>query len=122
MIYFVPYIILYAPILFLVFPTSSTTHTSQLPGNLILRILGARHWLTFSVLAWGAVQLGMGFVTNWGQLTATRALMGMFEVQRHVHFRSCYCIYSHIIGSVLSCYGFPHLDLVRDHLRPRDFK
>ncbi|KAF5354896.1 hypothetical protein D9756_005469 [Leucocoprinus leucothites] len=61
MIYFVPYVIF------------------QLPGNLVLRILGPRHWLTFSVLAWGAVQLGMGFVKDWGQLAATRALMGFFE-------------------------------------------
>ncbi|KAF9451528.1 MFS general substrate transporter [Macrolepiota fuliginosa MF-IS2] len=61
MIYFVPYIIF------------------QLPGNLVLRILGPRHWLTLSVLTWGSVQLGMGFVTNWGQLTATRVLMGMCE-------------------------------------------
>ncbi|KXN87485.1 hypothetical protein AN958_08790, partial [Leucoagaricus sp. SymC.cos] len=38
MIYFVPYVIF------------------QLPGNLVLRILGPRHWLTCSVLAWGAVQ------------------------------------------------------------------
>ncbi|KAG6861105.1 hypothetical protein C0995_003834 [Termitomyces sp. Mi166 len=30
-------------------------------------------------VAWGAVQLGMGFVPTWGYLTATRILLGAFE-------------------------------------------
>ncbi|KAF9464980.1 major facilitator superfamily domain-containing protein [Collybia nuda] len=60
-LYFVPYIIF------------------QLPGNLVLRKFGVRNWLTFSVVGWGAVQLGMGFVTTWGYLTFTRILLGAFE-------------------------------------------
>ncbi|KAF5380507.1 hypothetical protein D9615_004684 [Tricholomella constricta] len=60
-LYFVPYIIF------------------QLPGNLVLRKFGVRNWLTFSVVGWGAVQLGMGFVPTWGWLTFTRILLGALE-------------------------------------------
>ncbi|KAF4621397.1 hypothetical protein D9613_000869 [Agrocybe pediades] len=59
--YFVPYIIL------------------QLPGNLVLRYFGVRNWLTFTVVAWGAVQLAMGFVKSWGYLVLCRVLLGVFE-------------------------------------------
>ncbi|KAL0955861.1 hypothetical protein HGRIS_002063 [Hohenbuehelia grisea] len=60
-LYFVPYIL------------------GQLPGNLVLRKLGARNWLSFCVFAWGAVQLGMGFVPTWGYLILCRVLLGLFE-------------------------------------------
>ncbi|KAH6914010.1 major facilitator superfamily domain-containing protein [Coprinopsis sp. MPI-PUGE-AT-0042] len=60
-LYFIPYILL------------------QLPGNFVLRRVGVRNWLSFLVLAWGSVQLGMGFVKNWEQLLATRVLLGAFE-------------------------------------------
>ncbi|KAF6751159.1 major facilitator superfamily domain-containing protein [Ephemerocybe angulata] len=61
MIYFVPYIIL------------------QIPANLVLRKLGAQTFLTICVVGWGAAQVGMGFVTNWGLLCVTRVLLGIFE-------------------------------------------
>lgn len=63
-------------------PFLSTTDyfPSQLPGNLVLRKFGVRNWLTFSVVGWGTVQLGMGFVPTWGYLTFTRILLGAFEV------------------------------------------
>jgi hypothetical protein len=57
---------------------------SQLPGNIVLRKLGVRNWLTFLVFAWGTVQLGMGFVKNWQELLATRILLGAFEVRNIV--------------------------------------
>ncbi|KAH8814780.1 hypothetical protein DL96DRAFT_1685011 [Flagelloscypha sp. PMI_526] len=60
-IYFVPYIVL------------------QLPSNLVLRRLGPRNWMTICVVGWGVSQLGMGFVKNWHQLSACRALLGVFE-------------------------------------------
>ncbi|KAH0588802.1 hypothetical protein H2248_004602 [Termitomyces sp. 'cryptogamus'] len=60
-LYFVPYILL------------------QLPGNLVLRKFGVRNWLTFSIVAWGVVQLAMGFVPTWGYLTAARILLGALE-------------------------------------------
>ncbi|KAF9042194.1 major facilitator superfamily domain-containing protein [Panaeolus papilionaceus] len=61
MIYFVPYTLL------------------QLPGNIVLRILGARTWLTICVVGWGAAQLGMGFVPTWGYLVLCRIFLGVFE-------------------------------------------
>ncbi|TFK73949.1 MFS general substrate transporter [Pluteus cervinus] len=60
-IYFIPYILL------------------QLPGNVILKILGARTWLTICVVGWGATQLGMGWVRTWEHLVATRVFLGAFE-------------------------------------------
>jgi len=60
-LYFIPYILL------------------QLPGNLVLRKYGARNLLTFTVVAWGAVQLGMGFVSTWAWLTVCRLLLGALE-------------------------------------------
>ncbi|SJL14804.1 related to putative tartrate transporter [Armillaria ostoyae] len=60
-IYFVPYILL------------------ELPSNMCLRAVGARNLLTGTVLAWGAVQLAMGFVPTWGYLVLCRTLLGVFE-------------------------------------------
>ncbi|KAJ7497438.1 major facilitator superfamily domain-containing protein [Mycena latifolia] len=60
-LYFVPYILF------------------QLPSNICLRFFGVRWWLTICVSGWGAVQLGMGFVKTWGQLTVCRVLLGLFE-------------------------------------------
>ncbi|KAF8963680.1 major facilitator superfamily domain-containing protein [Flammula alnicola] len=59
--YFVPYIFL------------------QLPGNLALRYFGVRNWLSFIVVAWGSIQLAMGFVHSWGYLVLCRVLLGVFE-------------------------------------------
>ncbi|TFK29438.1 high-affinity nicotinic acid transporter [Coprinopsis marcescibilis] len=61
MIYFIPYTLL------------------QIPGNIVLRILGARLHLTICVVGWGAAQLGMGFVTSWGALCVCRVILGIFE-------------------------------------------
>ncbi|PPR05324.1 hypothetical protein CVT24_008043 [Panaeolus cyanescens] len=51
----------------------------QLPGNVALTYFGVRNWLSFVVVAWGAVQLGMGFVQHWRWLVLCRALLGVFE-------------------------------------------
>jgi MFS family permease len=51
----------------------------QLPGNIVLRQLGVRRWLTFIVFAWGLVQFGMTFVRSWGWMIICRILMGIFE-------------------------------------------
>ncbi|KAG5647083.1 hypothetical protein DXG03_001453 [Asterophora parasitica] len=60
-VYFAPYIIF------------------QLPSNLLLRQLGVRNWLAFCVIAWGAVELAMGFVPNWRMLALCRVFLGLFE-------------------------------------------
>ncbi|KAJ3498476.1 hypothetical protein NLJ89_g10215 [Agrocybe chaxingu] len=61
MIYFIPYILL------------------QIPGNIVLRWIGARSWLTICVVGWGIAQLGMGFVPTWGWLVFCRIWLGVFE-------------------------------------------
>ncbi|KAF6760841.1 major facilitator superfamily domain-containing protein [Ephemerocybe angulata] len=61
MVYFPPYILL------------------EIPGNIILRWLGARSWITICVVGWGAAQTGMAFVPSWGLLCLTRVLLGAFE-------------------------------------------
>lgn len=60
-LYFIPYIFL------------------QLPGNLVLRRFGVRNFIALIVIAWGAVQLAMGFVPTWGYLTLCRILLGALE-------------------------------------------
>ena len=55
-------------------------YSSQLPGNLILRRFGVRNVIGCSVVGWGAVQLGMGFVPRWGDLALCRVLLGACEV------------------------------------------
>jgi hypothetical protein len=57
------------------------SRTSQLPGNLALRKVGVRNWLTFIVIAWGSVQLGMAFVNDWRWLFLCRFLLGTFEAR-----------------------------------------
>ncbi|KAL8280478.1 hypothetical protein RQP46_007126 [Phenoliferia psychrophenolica] len=50
----------------------------ELPSNILLRKIGARVHMTAIVLSWGAVMVGMGFVTDWTQLLALRMLLGIF--------------------------------------------
>lgn len=61
MIFYIPYIIL------------------EIPSQTGLRAFGVRIWLGTATLLWGIVMLCFGFVNNWQQLTALRALLGIFE-------------------------------------------
>lgn len=51
----------------------------QVPGNILLRKIGARVFLSFIVTAWGAVCLSIGFVKTWEVLTVLRVLLGAME-------------------------------------------
>lgn len=51
----------------------------QLPSTIFLRHIGVGTWLSFCVISWGAVQLGMGFVKSWGTLLLCRMLLGALE-------------------------------------------
>ncbi|KAL6703512.1 hypothetical protein ACN47E_009610 [Coniothyrium glycines] len=51
----------------------------ELPSNYVIRRIGARIWLSFLIIAWGACVLGMGFVHDWRILTVLRAFLGVFE-------------------------------------------
>ncbi|GAA6015269.1 hypothetical protein JCM11491_000993 [Sporobolomyces phaffii] len=61
LVFFVPYIIF------------------ELPSNLLIRKVGPRILLSAITIAWGAVMLGMAFVTDWTQLVACRVLLGLLE-------------------------------------------
>ncbi|KIY44495.1 MFS general substrate transporter [Fistulina hepatica ATCC 64428] len=51
----------------------------ELPGNIIVRKVGASNWLAFCAVSWGIAQLAMGFVPSWQYLALCRALLGAFE-------------------------------------------
>ncbi|KAF2117995.1 major facilitator superfamily domain-containing protein [Lophiotrema nucula] len=61
MIFFVPYIIF------------------QFPANIVIRKLGPALWLPSLVVCWGAVSIGMGFVTDWTQALGCRIVLGVLE-------------------------------------------
>ena len=46
---------------------------------MVIRRIGARLWLPFLIVVWGASVLGMGFVHNWVSLTVLRVILGIFE-------------------------------------------
>ncbi|KAH8728444.1 phthalate transporter-like protein [Phaeosphaeriaceae sp. PMI808] len=51
----------------------------QPPATIIVRYLGPRNFLSFIVVAWGAVMIGMGFVHSFQALSALRVLLGVLE-------------------------------------------
>lgn len=61
LMFFIPYILL------------------EIPSQIGLRKFGAAIWLSTAVTLWGCMMLAMGFVKTWQQLTALRALVGIFE-------------------------------------------
>ncbi|KAL0574730.1 hypothetical protein V5O48_007237 [Marasmius crinis-equi] len=52
----------------------------QVPGNVILRFVVVRYWITFIVISWGIVVFGMGFVKHWGLLALCRVFVGALEI------------------------------------------
>jgi MFS family permease len=49
---------------------------------MVIRRIGARIWLPFLIIVWGAAVLGMGFVHSWVTLTVLRVILGIFEAGR----------------------------------------
>ncbi|KAG7086174.1 hypothetical protein E1B28_002133 [Marasmius oreades] len=60
-VYFIPYILL------------------QIPGNAILRAVGVRYCMTFVIVVWGAVTIGMGFTKHWEAFAVCRVLISALE-------------------------------------------
>ncbi|ODQ67272.1 MFS general substrate transporter [Nadsonia fulvescens var. elongata DSM 6958] len=60
-IFFVPYII------------------CEIPSNYLLKRFKPHTWLSSCMICFGAVTIGQGFVQNFGQLVATRFLLGLCE-------------------------------------------
>jgi hypothetical protein len=51
----------------------------QPPATVIVRALGPRKFLSFIVVAWGAVMIGMGFADSFHTLAALRVVLGILE-------------------------------------------
>ncbi|KAH7086524.1 major facilitator superfamily domain-containing protein [Paraphoma chrysanthemicola] len=51
----------------------------QPPATVIVRYLGPRNFLSFIVVAWGAVMIGMGFADSFETLAALRVVLGILE-------------------------------------------
>lgn len=51
----------------------------QPPSTVLVRAIGPRAHLAAITLLWGGVMIGMGFVKKWQELTALRAVLGLFE-------------------------------------------
>lgn len=51
----------------------------EAPCSIALKIVGPKNLLSFCMLGWGLVCLGMGFIKNAQQLYACRLLIGLFE-------------------------------------------
>jgi MFS family permease len=64
----------------------------NIPGNLVLRRVGARLWLPGIIIAWGIVTVASGFITNFAGLCVTRVFLGAAE--------------SSFLGGVLLYLGF----------------
>lgn len=51
----------------------------EAPCSIALKLVGPKNLLSFCMLGWGLVCLGMGFIKNANQLYACRLLIGFFE-------------------------------------------
>lgn len=52
---------------------------AELPSNLVLKKASPRVWLAFLTVAWGVVGMCLGFVRNYAEFLAVRALLGFAE-------------------------------------------
>lgn len=51
----------------------------MIPSNMMLKKIRPSAWLAFLMITWGTCMLCHGFVQSYGQLCATRALLGLCE-------------------------------------------
>lgn len=51
----------------------------EVPSNMILKRVTPKIWLPAIMVLWGIVMTMMGLIKNYGQLVATRVLLGTFE-------------------------------------------
>jgi MFS family permease len=51
----------------------------EVPSNIVLKRVGARFWIPFLVIAFGAVSVGTAFVKNFDELMVVRAFLGLVE-------------------------------------------
>lgn len=74
----------------------------QPPATVICRYLGPRNFLSFIVIAWGAVMIGMGFADTYGTMAGLRVLLGVLEAgffPSCVYLLSTWCKHSAIFNT-----------------------
>ncbi len=47
--------------------------------NIILKLVRPYYWFTVLIITMGCTMIGQGFVTSYGTLSTTRALLGLCE-------------------------------------------
>ncbi|KAL2073530.1 hypothetical protein VTL71DRAFT_10856 [Oculimacula yallundae] len=52
---------------------------AEVPSNMMIKRFSPSIWLTFIMVCWSVIVIGMGFVTNFDGLLACRALLGLAE-------------------------------------------
>ena len=52
---------------------------SEIPSNLVLKRVTPRIWIAFMTLSWGVICMVLGFVRNFAQFVAFRAILGLAE-------------------------------------------
>jgi len=52
---------------------------AEIPSNMMLKRLTPSVWLSFIMIVWSAIVIGMGFVHNFAGLIACRVLLGLAE-------------------------------------------
>ena len=73
----------------------------EIPSNLALKHFGSI-WLAFLIICFGSVTIGTAFVHNFGQLIATRILLGIAEGGTLVGAEPfpCYLLQTNIINLI----------------------
>lgn len=51
----------------------------EVPSNIVLKLVRPSYWITVLIVTWGCTMIGQGFVTSYGTLCATRAILGLCE-------------------------------------------
>ncbi|TLS26001.1 hypothetical protein PpBr36_06841 [Pyricularia pennisetigena] len=51
----------------------------EVPSNILLKKLRPSRWIAFLMFSWGAITIGLGGTSTFGQITGVRFLLGMFE-------------------------------------------
>ncbi|KAI9053207.1 hypothetical protein LZ554_002174 [Drepanopeziza brunnea f. sp. 'monogermtubi'] len=57
----------------------ATYIASEIPSNLVLKKISPRIWLPALTMAWGLVTMCLGFVRNYKEFVAVRAILGLCE-------------------------------------------
>lgn len=60
-------------------PFQTDGWTSEIPSNLVLKKLSPRVWLPALTMVWGIVTMCLGFVRDYKEFVAVRAVLGLCE-------------------------------------------